>query len=154
MPRWSRSRSSASRWPPSSTASSRLPFPGAGTAGCEETQKSLDSIGSHQGGASVGCRTEKSVEADGATQARKHVRAVLVAADIAETSLWTQAAHTDLSLDAKYAGSLAEALALLEERNVDVAVVSSGVADGSYRDLLRPLQPGPERRPVIVAGAL
>jgi diguanylate cyclase (GGDEF)-like protein len=82
------------------------------------------------------------------------VRAVLVAADVAETSLWAEAAHDDLSLDASYAGSLAEALALVEERNFDVAVVSSGVCDGSYRDLLRALQTAREDLPVIVVAAL
>ncbi len=94
------------------------------------------------------------MEADGATQARKHARAVLVAADVAETSLWADAAREDLSLDASYAGSLTEALALVEERNFDVAVVSSGVSDGSYRDLLRALQMTREDLPVIVVGAL
>jgi diguanylate cyclase (GGDEF)-like protein len=94
------------------------------------------------------------VEADGATQARKHVRAVLVAADVAETSLWAGAAHDDVSLDASYAGSLAEALGLVEERNFDVAVISSGVSDGSYRDLLRAFQTAREDLPVIVVAAL
>jgi diguanylate cyclase (GGDEF)-like protein len=79
---------------------------------------------------------------------------VLVAADVAETSLWTKAAHDDVSLDASYAGSLAEAVGLVEDQNFDVAVVSSGVADGSYRDLLRALQTAREDLPVIVVGAL
>ncbi|MDB5094662.1 MAG: putative Two component signal transduction response regulator [Candidatus Eremiobacteraeota bacterium] len=82
------------------------------------------------------------------------MRAVLVAADVAETSLWTEAAHHDLSLDASYAGTLAEALALVEARNFDIAVVSSGVCDGSYRDLLRALQTAREDLPVIVVAAL
>jgi diguanylate cyclase (GGDEF)-like protein len=82
------------------------------------------------------------------------VRAVLVAADVAETSLWANAAHDDLSLDASYAGSLAEALALVEERNFDVALMSSGVSDGSYRDLLRAFQSAREELPVIVVAAL
>jgi diguanylate cyclase (GGDEF)-like protein len=94
------------------------------------------------------------VETDGATQARKHVRAVLVAADVTSTSLWLEAAREDLSLDGRHAATLAEALVLVEQHNFDVAIVASAARDGSYRDLLRGLQLAREDLPVVVVGAL
>jgi len=94
------------------------------------------------------------VEVDGATQVRKHVRALLVAADAVDASRWIEAVCEDLSFEVRYVCCLADALSCIAEHNLDVAIVASAVPDGSYRDLLRALQVARHDLPIVVVGAL
>ena len=94
------------------------------------------------------------MEVDGATQVRKHVRALLVAADAVDASRWIEAVCEDLSFEVRYVCCLADALSCIAEHNLDVAIVASAVPDGSYRDLLRALQVARHDLPIVVVGAL
>jgi len=93
------------------------------------------------------------VDSDGTT-ARKHVRAVFVTSDSADAARWADAARDDCSLDAQHVTCLGDLIPVVQQRHLDVAVVATSVADGSYRDLLRELQLAREDLPVIVVGAL
>jgi len=94
------------------------------------------------------------VEPDGRTTARKHLRAVIVAAAPEESARWADAAREDVSLSAHHALGLHEALRIVAERELDVAIIAPHVADGSYRDLLRRLQVAREDLPVVLVGDL
>ena len=78
----------------------------------------------------------------------------MVAADHDVAARWADAARDDLSVDVCHAGTLTEALHAVEHRTIDVAVIDAGIADGSYRDLLRALNLAREDLPVVVVGAL
>jgi diguanylate cyclase (GGDEF)-like protein len=93
------------------------------------------------------------VDVDGATTARKHVRALLIG-DASEVARWADAVRDDLSLDLRYAADIAAALREGEQAELDVAVVATSLPDGSYRDLLRALHVAREELPAIVVGAL
>ncbi|MDP9106066.1 MAG: hypothetical protein M3N49_09040, partial [Candidatus Eremiobacteraeota bacterium] len=93
------------------------------------------------------------MDADGATTARKHVRALLIG-NAGEAARWADAARDDLSLDLRYAADIATALREAERHELDVAVVATSLPDGSYRDLLRALHVAREGLAAIVVGAL
>ncbi|HEY0380760.1 MAG TPA: EAL domain-containing protein [Candidatus Elarobacter sp.] len=94
------------------------------------------------------------MDADGATSARKHVRALLIGGEAAEVPRWVDAALEDVSLDVRYAADIAGALREVQKNEPDVAVVATSLPDGSYRDLLRALHVVSEDLPAIVVGTL
>ena len=93
------------------------------------------------------------MDADGATTARKHVRALLVG-DTGESACWADAAREDVSLDLRFAADIAGAVREAERQELDVAVVATSLPDGSHRDLLRALHVAREELPAIVVGTL
>ncbi|HEY4441909.1 MAG TPA: diguanylate cyclase, partial [Candidatus Elarobacter sp.] len=82
------------------------------------------------------------------------MRALLVTADAHDSSRWLDAACEDLSFEATVVDNLAGALHRVERHAIDVAIVGTNLADGSYRDLLRMLLVAREDLPVVVVGAL
>ena len=94
------------------------------------------------------------METDGARGARKHVRALVVAADAHDARHWVAAAREDLGLDVRYASTVAQAARIAAERPVDVALIAVSLTDGSYRDVLRALHVVREDLAVVVIGSL
>ena len=94
------------------------------------------------------------MDGDGATTARKHVRALLVGGDAGEAARWADAARDDVSLDVRNAADIATAVREVDRHELDVAIVAASLPDGSYRDLLRALHVACEELPAIVVGAL
>jgi diguanylate cyclase (GGDEF)-like protein len=94
------------------------------------------------------------VEPDGGTTARKHLRAVFVATAPEESARWSDAAREDVSLSAHHAVGLSDALRIVVDREVDVAIVGAYVGDATYRDVLRELQLASEDLPVVIVGEL
>lgn len=95
------------------------------------------------------------METDGRLAARKRVRALLVTAEPDAAAAWCAAAGDDLVIDAHRCATIAEALGAVSGGAFDVALVTTSVPDGSYRDALRAFQHElGDRLPVVVVGAL
>jgi diguanylate cyclase (GGDEF)-like protein len=82
------------------------------------------------------------------------LRAVFVATAPEESARWSDAAREDVSLSAHHAVGLSDALRIVVDREVDVAIVGASVAEATYRDLLRELQLAREDLPVVIVGEL
>jgi len=89
-----------------------------------------------------------------AATARKHVRALALAADPLDAFRWAAATFEDCSLEVQHAGSITDALTLLDGQPFDLAIVAAALGDASYRDVLRALHAADEALPAVVVGAL
>lgn len=89
-----------------------------------------------------------------AKPARRGLRAVLVTPARADASRWLDVVRKELSLEVRCAATISDALDVVLDSLIDVAIVGMTCADGSYSDALKTLHLARPDLPVVLIAPL